>query len=67
MTAGDPAEWDRFVEGSEPGSYLQMSAWAKVKAVNGWTAHRLMADAAGAAGEGRMGAQILVRRPRPMP
>jgi lipid II:glycine glycyltransferase (peptidoglycan interpeptide bridge formation enzyme) len=59
-----PAEWDRFVEAAEPGSYLQLSAWAGVKAVNGWAPHRIVADAGA---EGRIGAQILVRRPRPMP
>ena len=67
MTAVDPAGWDRFVAGSDPGSYLQTSAWATVKAFNGWSAHRLMADPAGMADESRIGAQILVRRPRPMP
>jgi peptidoglycan pentaglycine glycine transferase (the first glycine) len=63
----DPADWDRFVEGSDPGSYLQMRAWARVKAVNGWSGHRIMAEAGGAGSGGRIGAQILVRRPRPMP
>jgi lipid II:glycine glycyltransferase (peptidoglycan interpeptide bridge formation enzyme) len=53
-------DWDRFVAESDPGSYLQTSAWARVKAVNGWTAHRV-GDIE------RAGAQILVRRPRPMP
>jgi lipid II:glycine glycyltransferase (peptidoglycan interpeptide bridge formation enzyme) len=62
VTAVDPATWDGFVEGSDPGSYLQMSAWARVKAVNGWSAHRLTAD-----GGASIGAQVLVRRPRPMP
>ena len=57
------AAWDAFVAASEPGSYLQLSGWARVKAVNGWTAHRVAADAARAP----VGAQILVRRPRPMP
>jgi len=62
MTAppDDPAGWDRFVEESDPGSYLQLSAWAKVKAVNGWSAHRVTSDHG-------VGAQILVRRPRPLP
>jgi peptidoglycan pentaglycine glycine transferase (the first glycine) len=55
----DPDAWDQFVEGNEPGSYLQLSGWATVKTVNGWSAHRVAAD--------RVGAQILVRRPRPMP
>ncbi|HEX6843855.1 MAG TPA: peptidoglycan bridge formation glycyltransferase FemA/FemB family protein, partial [Actinomycetota bacterium] len=59
-TAIDPAAWDAFVETSEPGSYLQLSGWAAVKAVNGWSAHRV--------GEpGVVGAQVLVRRPRPLP
>lgn len=61
MTAVDPGRWDAFVEASEPGSYLQLSGWATVKAVNGWAAHRLLAEPA------EIGAQILVRRPRPMP
>ncbi|HYH91794.1 MAG TPA: peptidoglycan bridge formation glycyltransferase FemA/FemB family protein [Candidatus Saccharimonadales bacterium] len=58
-----PAGWDDFVEASEPGSYLQLSGWAAVKAVNGWTASRLHADGP----DGPIGAQILVRRPRPLP
>ncbi len=58
MTA-DP-DWDRFVAASDPGSYLQTSSWARVKAVNGWSSHRVGAP-------DRMAAQILVRRPRPMP
>jgi peptidoglycan pentaglycine glycine transferase (the first glycine) len=62
VTATDPTTWDTFVEASDPGSYLQLPGWATVKAVNGWSAHRLMA-----AGERPIGAQILVRRPRPMP
>ncbi len=68
MTTTDPEAWDTFVETSDPGSYLQLSAWARVKAENGWSAHRLAArpDATGT-GEPGIGAQILVRRPRPMP
>jgi lipid II:glycine glycyltransferase (peptidoglycan interpeptide bridge formation enzyme) len=62
VTATDPASWDAFVEASDPGSYLQLAAWAAVKAVNGWSAHRIVA------GTGHpIGAQVLVRRPRPMP
>jgi lipid II:glycine glycyltransferase (peptidoglycan interpeptide bridge formation enzyme) len=64
VTAVDAAAWDRFVAASDPGSYLQTSAWATVKAVNGWSAHRMAADVQGGA---PIGAQILVRRPRPMP
>ena len=73
MTATDPETWDRFVESGDPSSYLQLSGWAAVKAVNGWSAHRLVAEAGeepgapGGAGVRRIGAQILVRRPRPMP
>ena len=61
LTADD---WDAFVAASQPGSYLQTAGWADVKAVNGWAAHRLVAD--DPAG-GRVGAQVLVRRPRPLP
>ncbi|HEV7605191.1 MAG TPA: peptidoglycan bridge formation glycyltransferase FemA/FemB family protein [Candidatus Limnocylindrales bacterium] len=62
MTAVDPERWDALVAGSDPGSYLQLSAWATVKAVNGWSAHRILAETTTP-----IGAQILVRRPRPMP
>jgi peptidoglycan pentaglycine glycine transferase (the first glycine) len=63
VTSADPEAWDRFVEASDPGSYLQLSGWAAVKAVNGWSAHRLLVNSDG----GQIGAQILVRQPRPMP
>jgi peptidoglycan pentaglycine glycine transferase (the first glycine) len=56
----DPPAWDALVESSEPGSYLQLSGWASVKAVNGWAAQRILATE-------RVGAQVLVRRPRPLP
>lgn len=59
----DPAAWDTFVEATEHGSYLQLAGWARVKAPNGWTAHRLLAGAPG----GRIGLQLLLRRPRPLP
>jgi lipid II:glycine glycyltransferase (peptidoglycan interpeptide bridge formation enzyme) len=65
VTAGGPpdhATWDAFVEGAEQGSYLQLSAWADVKAVNGWQATRLLVD-----GPSPIGAQVLTRRPRPLP
>ena len=38
----DTASWDAFVSRSNPGSYLQTSAWAEVKAPNGWTPLRFM-------------------------
>jgi len=60
----DPAAWNAFVQGADPGSYLQLAPWAEVKRVNGWTATRVGADVAGAGG---IGAQILLRRPGPFP
>jgi peptidoglycan pentaglycine glycine transferase (the first glycine) len=63
MTTVDPSAWDRFVAASDPGSYLQTSAWAAVKAVNGWSAHTIETGV----DVGRIGAQVLLRRPRPMP
>ena len=38
----DIAVWDAFVARSNPGSYLQTSAWAEVKAPNGWRPMRFM-------------------------
>ena len=65
MTAPDAArDWDGFVESSDPGSYLQLAGWADVKAVNGWAARRIVHDDAG---DPVIGAQVLVRRPRPVP
>lgn len=59
----DVADWDDFVARSEPGSYLQASSWAVVKAVNGWTNRRLLLDGP----DGRVGAQVLLRQPRGFP
>lgn len=59
----DPAAWDAFVVGTDLGSYLQLPAWAAIKAANGWTSVRLAADAPA----GPIGAQVLLRRPRPFP
>ena len=59
----DRAAWDAFVQACDPGSYLQLAAWADVKRPNGWTATRLVADAPG----GPIGAQVLLQRPRPLP
>jgi peptidoglycan pentaglycine glycine transferase (the first glycine) len=58
------AAWDAFVAAGDPGSYLQLSGWARVKAVNGWSHVRLRSDAAGTE---PVGAQILLRQPRPLP
>jgi len=62
--AADAGAWDAFVAAADPGSYLQLSGWAAVKAVNGWSAVRI--DERDAPG-GRIGAQVLVRRPAPLP
>jgi peptidoglycan pentaglycine glycine transferase (the first glycine) len=65
---GNPAdaiEWDAFVQASDPGSYLQLTPWAEVKAVNGWQAVRSVET--DAEDKPLIGAQVLVRRPRPMP
>ena len=40
--------WDGFVARSNPGSYLQTSAWAEVKAPNGWTPLRFIGSRIGA-------------------
>ena len=42
--------WDAFVSRSNPGSYLQTSAWAEVKAPNGWTPLRFMGSTIAAPG-----------------
>jgi peptidoglycan pentaglycine glycine transferase (the first glycine) len=57
-----PADWDAVVQANPVGSYLQLSGWARVKAVNGWTSRRLL-DGTGPA----VGAQVLLRRPGPLP
>lgn len=59
----DPAAWDEFVESTPHGSYLQLAGWARVKEPNGWTARRIVAGGPG----GRIGLQVLLRRPRPLP
>ena len=57
------AEWDGFVAACDPGSYLQLSGWARVKAVNGWRSRRVVVDGA----DGRIGAEVLLRRPWGIP
>jgi lipid II:glycine glycyltransferase (peptidoglycan interpeptide bridge formation enzyme) len=39
--------WDAFVARSNPGSYLQTSAWAEVKAPNGWRPLRFIGSCVG--------------------
>ena len=60
---GPGADWDAFVAASEPGSYLQTTHWAQVKAPNGWLARSIVAPGAA----GAIGAQVLIRRPRAFP
>jgi len=45
--APEPSVWDAFVARSNPGSYLQTSAWAQVKAPNGWTPLRFIGSVFG--------------------
>lgn len=54
--------WDAFVEANPVASYLQLSGWARVKAVNGWRSVRVHD-----AGTPALGAQVLLRRPGPLP
>jgi peptidoglycan pentaglycine glycine transferase (the first glycine) len=61
----DPAAWDAFVEANGRGSYLQLGGWARVKAVNGWTARRLHDP--GTDNVPAVGAQVLLRRPGALP
>jgi lipid II:glycine glycyltransferase (peptidoglycan interpeptide bridge formation enzyme) len=53
--AADTVAWDAFVAGTPSGSYMQLTAWAEVKAVNGWRPTRLVVDAP----DGPFGAQVL--------
>jgi len=57
----DPSVWDALVEANPRGSYLQLSGWARVKAVNGWTSRRVLVPGADA------GVQVLLRRAGPLP
>jgi peptidoglycan pentaglycine glycine transferase (the first glycine) len=59
---GAAEAWDAFVEDTAHASYLQLTPWAAVKAVNGWAGVRLADGAAP-----RVGAQVLLRRPGPLP
>ena len=63
---GGRSAWDAFVEAADPGSYLQLSAWSDVKAVNGWAEMRVIGLDPASSVE-PIGAQILLRRPRPLP
>ncbi len=58
----DATAWDAFVERDPRGSYLQLSGWSSVKAVNGWGVLRILDRS-----EPAIGAQVLTRRPGPLP
>jgi len=58
----DPATWDAIVGANPRGSYLQLSGWARVKAVNGWSSRRLLDPSVP-----DVGAQVLLRRPGAFP
>lgn len=64
--ATDDRAWDAFVAAGSPGSYLQLAGWAAVKKVNGWSRVRVVAEPPSATVPS-VGAQILLRRPRPLP
>ncbi len=59
----DDAAWDAFVAAAPGSSYLQATPWATVKRPNGWSPWRVVAETP----SGPVGAQILIRRPRPLP
>jgi len=59
----DDGAWDRFVAASSAPSFLQATPWAAVKAPNGWRSVRIGVSSA----VGPVGAQVLIRRPRPLP
>ncbi|MCU0482863.1 MAG: peptidoglycan bridge formation glycyltransferase FemA/FemB family protein [Chloroflexi bacterium] len=62
--AAPDAAFDAFVEANPRATYLQLAAWARVKAPNGWAA--TLVEAAAPTGS-RVGARILLRRPGPVP
>jgi peptidoglycan pentaglycine glycine transferase (the first glycine) len=57
------AAWDGFVAVHPSGGYTQLTAWAEVKAPNGWSARRIVVPGA----SGPLGAQMLIRRLGPTP
>jgi lipid II:glycine glycyltransferase (peptidoglycan interpeptide bridge formation enzyme) len=59
----DDAAWNDFVAGSSAPSFLQATPWGVVKRPNGWRSARIVVDAP----SGPVGAQVLVRHPRPLP
>lgn len=61
----DDAAWNAFVAAASATSFLQATPWAAVKRPNGWRSARIVVD--GGEAIGPVGAQVLVRHPRPLP
>jgi peptidoglycan pentaglycine glycine transferase (the first glycine) len=59
----DDAAWNRFAAEASAPSFLQATPWASVKRSTGWRAARVVVDSS----IGPVGAQVLVRHPRPLP
>lgn len=57
----DPLAWDRRVEASPHGTVFQLRGWAAAKRLTGWRATSVVEPT------GRLLAQILLRRPGPLP
>jgi peptidoglycan pentaglycine glycine transferase (the first glycine) len=55
--------WNAFVAASPAPSFLQATPWSLVKRPNGWRSARIVVEGPG----GPVGAQVLVRHPRPLP
>ncbi len=63
LLATDPRAWDQFVASVANGAYPQLSAWAVVKAANGWACRYVVAEGR----SGPIGAQLLEHRIGPTP
>lgn len=66
--ATDDRAWDAFASSAPTGSFMQLTAWARVKRPNGWTAARVV-TAGPTVGDGgsAVGAQVLLRRAPAVP
>ena len=58
----DPSAWDGFVASTALAPYLQATAWAEVKARNGWSARRVVVGGPA----GTVGCQLLTHRIGPL-
>ena len=66
--APETSTWDDFVGRCNPGSYLQTSAWAEVKALNGWTPLRFIGSTlAGKAATVKPGETVVVPEDEDVP